>query len=35
MMGMMIFIGIVIEVAIFYFTEFDDLARSGRSTARP
>jgi multidrug efflux pump subunit AcrB len=32
MMGMTMIIGIVTEVAIFYFTEFDDLLRSGRST---
>jgi CzcA family heavy metal efflux pump len=31
MMGMTMIIGIVTEVAIFYFTEFDDLLRSGRS----
>jgi multidrug efflux pump subunit AcrB len=30
MMGMTMIIGIVTEVAIFYFTEFDDLIRSGR-----
>jgi multidrug efflux pump subunit AcrB len=29
MMGMTMIIGIVTEVAIFYFTEFDDLLRSG------
>jgi CzcA family heavy metal efflux pump len=30
MMGMTMIIGIVTEVAIFYFTEFDDLIRNGR-----
>lgn len=32
MMGMTMIVGIVTEVAIFYFTEFDDLRRSGRGT---
>jgi len=34
MMGMTMIIGIVTEVAIFYFTEFDDVLRSGRPVRR-
>lgn len=34
MMGMTMIIGIVTEVAIFYFTEFDDVVRSGRPVRR-